>query len=189
MSQAFEVKEVKKPEIKLDFGCGPNPVEGFIGVDSIKFPKVEVVMNIAKDKWPWEDSSVIEARASHFIEHLSALERVYFVNELYRILAPGGKFQIVVPHWDSCRAYGDPTHVWPPVSEFWFYYLNKEWRKVNAPHTDIEHFAEGFNCDFDATWGYSLRQDLLTRNQEYQQFAIQNYKEVCQDIIGVLVKK
>lgn len=175
-------------EIKLDLGCGPHKREGFEGVDSIKFPGVDHVVDIRKTPWPWKDGSVSEAHASHFVEHLTAQERVTFVNELYRVLVPGGTCQIIVPHWNSCRAYGDPTHMWPPVSEFWFYYLSKDWRKDNAPHDDIQWSPKGFNCHFDATWGYSMRPDIVSRSQEYQQFAMSNYKEVCMDIIATLKK-
>lgn len=181
-------KLFKKDELKIDLGCGPNKKEGFIGVDQINFPNVDVVMHLGKDKLPFADNSVVEFHCSHFMEHLTANERTHVVNELYRVMKPGAKGIVVVPHWASCRAYGDPTHVWPPVSEFWFYYLKKEWRAANAPHTDIEHFEHGFNCDFEVTYGYALRQDLLTRNQEYQMFAVANYKEVCQDIIATFTK-
>lgn len=170
--------------LKLDFGCGPNKRDGFTGVDVLPFDgKVDVVFDLTTVPWPWENESVSEGHASHFIEHLTASQRIDFCNELYRVLVPGGTCQIIVPHWASCRAYGDLTHQWPPVSEFWFYYLSKEWRATNAPHNDK------YVCDFDATWGYSMRQDLLVRNQEYQQFALQNYKEVAQDLVATLKKK
>lgn len=175
--------------MKLDFGCGKNKREGFEGVDSIKFDGVDHVVDLTQSPWPWPDNSVEEAHASHFVEHLTAPQRVAFVNELYRVLVPGGKCQIIVPHWASCRAYGDMTHQWPPVSEFWFYYLNKDWRAVNAPHGDAEHVPGGYACNFEATWGYNLRGDLLVRNQEYQQFAISNYKEAAQDLIATITKK
>ena len=169
--------------LKLDFGCGPHPREGFAGVDVRPFDgKVTHVVDLRKAPWPWADGSVGEAHASHFVEHLTAAERILFCNELWRVLAPGGKCTIIVPHWASCRAYGDLTHQWPPVSEFWFYYLNETWRKDNAPHND------GYTCHFEATWGYSLRPDLNTRNVEYQQFALANYKEVCQDLMATLVR-
>jgi hypothetical protein len=105
------------------------------------------------------------------------------------VLVPDGTCQVIVPHWASCRAYGDPTHQWPPVSEFWLYYLNKDWRSGNAPHTDVAHWPSGLNCDFEATWGYSLRDDLRVRNQEYQQFAVSNYKEACLDLLVTLKKR
>lgn len=175
--------------MKLDFGAGPNPREGFEGVDQYSFDgKVAHVLDITQTPWPWENDSVEEAHASHFIEHLTAEQRVSFCNELFRVLVPGGKCQVIIPHWASCRAYGDPTHQWPPVSEFWFYYLSKQWRAQNAPHTDKSVWDKGFSCDLAATWGYSLREDLLVRNADYQQFAIANYKEVAQDIIATLTK-
>lgn len=179
---------IKPKEIRIDLGCGPNKKEGFIGADRIKFDNVDVILEIGGEKWPWKDNSVTEAHASHLVEHFGQRQRTHFVNELYRVLIPGGKATIIVPHWASMRAYGDPTHAWPPVSEFWFYYLKQEWRDKNAPHTDIKHTPEGYTCDFDIVAGYAMRQDLTTRNQEYQQFAISNYKEVCQDIIATFTK-
>jgi SAM-dependent methyltransferase len=198
-----KVKPAPAP-LKLDLGCGKNKREGFHGVDSRPFDGVDTVVDlVARAKgfnvvntehggkeampkfrpWPWKEASVEEAHSSHFVEHLHADERIHFVNELYRILKPGGKAQIIVPHWSSCRAYGDLTHQWPPVSEFWFYYLSKSWREVNAPHNDA------YICDFEATWGYSLHQGIVSRNPEYQQHALQFFKEAAQDIIATLTKR
>lgn len=175
--------------LRLDLGCGPNKKTNFTGVDVIRFPNVDAVIDLAKvEKWPWEDNSVEEAHCSHFLEHLDAMERVHFMNELYRVLKPGAKCQVIVPHWASCRAYGDPTHKWPPVSEFYWYYLKKEWRMGNAPHTDAQHMKGGFTCNFDVTWGYSLHPELISRNQEYQQHAMNFFKESCQDTIATLTK-
>lgn len=175
--------------MKLDLGCGKNKKEGFTGVDSISFPGVDVVHDLTIYPWPFEDASVEEVHCSHFVEHLGARERIKFVNELSRILKLGAKATLVAPHWDSCRAYGDMTHQWPPVSEFWFYYLKKEWRAANAPHDDIEFNPEGYSCDFEATWGYSVNPALGARNTEYQQFALTWYKEAAQDIIATLTKR
>lgn len=175
--------------MKLDIGCGSKKREGFHGVDQYPMPGVDTVMKIGKDAWPFEDDSVEEAHSSHFIEHLTANERVHFYNELCRVLKKGAKATIIVPHWGSNRAYGDPTHQWPPVSEMSFYYLSKEWRKTQAPHTDSEWNPEGFNCDLDATWGYGFHPALVSRNQEMQQFAMQWYKEAITDMHITLTKK
>jgi len=144
---------------------------------------VDVVCDLGTEPWPWQDDTVDEAHSSHMVEHLTGPQRIHFVNELCRVLKRGGKATLVTPHWASCRAYGDLTHQWPPVSEFWFYYLNVEWRKVNAPHND------GYTCDFDATWGYSLHPSLNVRNVEFQQFALNSHKEAAQDIIATLTKR
>jgi hypothetical protein len=176
------LKVVPAPLLKLDFGCGKNKREGFLGIDSREFDGVDQVVDLTK-AWPWKDDSVEEANASHFIEHLTGSQRIHFVNELYRVLIPNGKCQVIVPHWASSRAYGDLTHQWPPVSEFWFYYLDKGWRAVNAPHNDF------YTCDFECTWGYSLHPMLMPRNQEYQQHAISFWKEAAQDTICTFKKR
>lgn len=183
-----ELTVVEAPAVlrKLDFGCGPHKREGFEGVDSHPFVGVDHVVDLRVAPYPFADASVAEAHASHFVEHLTAVERVRFVNEVYRLLVPGGTVQIIVPHWASNRAYGEPTHQWPPVSEMWFYYLSREWRMANAPHTDASVWPDGFACDFQATWGYSLRADLQLRNVEYQQAALADHKEAAQDTIATL---
>lgn len=175
--------------IKLDLGCGPNKRPGFLGVDQTAFVGVDHVLDLRETPWPWPDDSVSEAHSSHFLEHLRAHERMAFFNELYRVLVNGGTCQIIVPHWASCRAYGDMTHQWPPVSEFFWYYLNRDWRAINAPHTDGKHLVGGFTCHFEATWGYSLRQDTVTWNQERQQYAMANYKDVAQDTIATVTAR
>jgi hypothetical protein len=187
--KALTLSEAPAPLLKLDFGCGPHKRENFQGVDAFPFVGVDHVVDLRQTPWPWADGSVEEAHASHFLEHLTATERCGFVNELYRVLIPGGSCSIIVPHWASNRAYGDPTHQWPPVSEMWFFYLSKEWRQQNAPHTDKAVFAGGFACDFEATWGYVMRQDLLVRNADFQQYALSNFKEAAQDTMATLRKK
>lgn len=177
--------EVAEPVLRLDLGCGPNPKEGFHGVDSIKFDKVGTVLNIGIDKWPWPDSSVSEAYCAHTLEHLTNFndkwERVHFFNELYRVLKHDASCTLVIPHWSSNRYYGDPTHK-EPFSEFGFYYLDKNWRAVNAPHADIAHNPKGYSCHLACTWGYALHPSLAVRNAEYQQHAQQFWIEARQDM-------
>lgn len=178
-----EISNGEKKLLKLDLGSGPNPREGFTGVDCKQFSgKVDIIHDLTKP-WPWEDSSVEEAHASHVVEHFSAKERIHFVNELHRVLIPDGKCQIITPDWSSCRAYGDLTHQWPPVSSFWYFYLSKKWREENAPHNDF------YTCDFDCTWGWAMHPLIASRNSEYQQHALQFWKEAAQDMVATLVAK
>ena len=168
--------------LKLDLGCGPNPKEGFTGVDALPFDgKVDVVCDLRKS-WQWKSGSVDEVHCSHFLEHLTGSERIHFFNELHRVMRKDAKATIVVPHWSSGRAYGDVTHQWPPVVEMFWYYLDKPWRDANAPHV-------GFECDFLATWGYSVAPAWQARNQETQMFGINHYREVAQDMIATITKR
>lgn len=174
-----------QPDIKplrLDLGCGRNKREGFVGVDSLPFDgKVDVVCDLRKP-WQWKSDSVDEAHCSHFLEHLTGAERIHFFNELYRVMRKDAKVTIITPHSSSGRAYGDPTHQWPPVVEFFWYYLDKGWRATNAPHLDLK-------CDFAVTWGYNVAREWQSRTQETQLFGINHYREVAQDMIATAVKR
>jgi SAM-dependent methyltransferase len=207
-----EKEEVKEqPKIKLDLGCGKNKCAGFLGVDRRMFEGVDAVtdltvsgrwvfeqskvgdldleLEIHTGHWTLPDSSVEAIHCSHFLEHLSGLQRVQFMNEIWRVLIPGGKGTFITPHWCSSRAYGDFTHQWPPVGEMFFWYLSKDWRKVNAPDNDIEWNPDGYICDLTFTYGYGMRADLMAFNTERQNYAMTNYKEACQDIHCTLVAK
>ena len=173
---------------KIDLGCGSKKQKGFIGFDKYKFPGVNHVVDLTLP-WPIKSGCVSEAFSSHFIEHLDAIERIHFVNELYRVLQPKAKCTLQMPHWSSCRAYGDPTHKWPPMAEMWFYYLSREWRADNAPHTDQKYWDLGFNCDFDVTWGYAVNGTFASRSQEAQQFALGHYREAIMDMQATLIRK
>lgn len=178
------------PPLRIDIGCGSNKRAEFLGVDSLKLPNVDVVCDLRK-RWPWKDDSVDEANCAHFIEHLTNLdgkwERIHFFNELYRVLKVGAKCSLVFPHWASNRYYGDPTHK-EPFSEMGFCYLNADWRVAQAPHTDKANVPYGYDCHFEVTYGYSMHPAIVSRSQEYQQFAMQNHKEACQDIVATMTK-
>ena len=167
--------------VKLDLGCGKNKKAGFIGVDSIQFEGVDVVHDL-RNPWPWKDGEVEQVHCSHFVEHLTGMERIDFFNELFRVLKPGGQATIITPHWSNDCAYGDPTHQWPPVSEWSFMYLNKAWRDANAPHVE-------YVCDFDFTYGYGVDQSIAGRNPEFGQFALKHYKNAARDIHATLTKR
>lgn len=180
--------------LKIDLGCGPNKKSpDFLGVDRLSFDgKVDVVCDLSSGRWPWDDATVDEAHSSHFVEHLNQVERCHFFNELYRVLKPGSTCQIIVPHWGNARAYGDPTHAWPPVSEWLFLYLNKEWRMANAPHADKANWCDGYDCDFDHTCVTSFNNghpEIMGRNQEMQNFALRNYRDVAMDIWATVTKR
>ena len=174
---------VPKTELlKLDLGCGPHPREGFHGVDIQQYDgKVGTLFDLRKVPWPWETESVDEVHCSHFIEHLTGIERIVFMNELYRVMKFGATASIIAPNWSHERAYGDPTHQWPPISSFAALYWNAEWRKANAPHV-------GFNCDFDYSTGVGFDPWLHTRNDEMKQFAMVRYTNSAADIYFNLTK-
>jgi len=187
--------------IRLDIGCGKTTPEGWLGVDVLDFGQ-GAIADLAKAPWKlkaqngadfpafsdseglWQlmDNSVDEVRSSHFVEHLTGTERIPFFNELWRVMKPGATALIVTPNWSHSCAYGDPTHQWPPMSQWYPLYLHKEWRAANAPHAP-------YTCDFDHVIAGSWDQALEIRNGEYKQFAMNHYTNAWRDLIVTLTKK
>lgn len=181
-----KLKAVPEPEtpLNLDLGCGKNKAQGFTGVDSIKFEGVDLVHDLTKP-WPWGNESVSEVHSSHFLEHLTGSQRIHFFNELYRVMKVGSQARIICPNWSHERAYGDPTHQWPPVSSWTFFYLLKAWRDGNAPHV-------GYTCDFDhVIVGTHDPNDQYVnmRNMETKVILMSRGINTTTDIIATLTKR
>lgn len=175
------VPEPEAKKIILDIGCGKTKVEGVIGIDAIDFGQ-DLVHDVRNGLPMYKDNSVDQINSSHFVEHLTGEERVAFFNECFRVMKVGAVCQVVTPCWSHSCAYGDPTHKWPPMSEWYPLYLNKSWRDQNAPHT-------GYTCDFDYTVAGSWDGKIESRNQEYKSFAMNNWINNWRDLIVTLTKR
>jgi len=92
----------------LDIGCGPNKTPGAVGLDIRAGEGVDIVHDLNRYPWPFEDNSFDVVIANHCLEHLEDVVRA--VEECYRILRPGGIFTGKVPHFSSCDFWTDPTH-------------------------------------------------------------------------------
>jgi hypothetical protein len=176
-----KVKEVEVPDvIRLDIGCGRTKEEGWIGVDSIDFGQKHI-LDVRKGL-PYKDGEVDTVRSSHFVEHLTGAERIDFFNELFRVMKVGAQAQIITPCWSHSCAYGDPTHQWPPMSQWYPLYLNKAWRDTQSPHVP-------YTCDFDYVIAGSWDQSLECRTMEYKQAAMNTQINGWRDLIVTLTKR
>lgn len=180
---AKKSKTKVKELIKLDIACGQNKREGFVGIDIASCKGVDIKHDLFKFPWPVKTGSVSEAFSSHFFEHIPGMLRGQFMDEVYRILVPGGQYTIVSPYWSSPRAIQDFTHTWPPICEQSFLYFNKNWRDVNK----LDHYP--VTCDFDFTYGYLPDPETASKPQETQAFYVKHYLNAISDIQVVLTKK
>lgn len=96
----------------LILGCGNKPVDNAVNHDVSKHsPWVDVVHDLNVFPWPWADDTFDVVQAWAVLEHLRA-DRLQIMNELWRILKPGGKAVIKLPYWNSDAAHEDLTHYW-----------------------------------------------------------------------------
>lgn len=85
---------------------------GSIGVDAQKIGNfVDVAHNLNLLPYPFEDNFADEIYLIHVLEHLeNPIEKL---EEMHRILKPGGLLYLRVPHFSSMGAFTDPTHLRP----------------------------------------------------------------------------
>lgn len=119
------------PDAHLDLGCGAVPRNPYhrarlCGVDIRAVPtlgEVELrVANVALEPIPWADSSFASVSAFDFIEHvprvLSSVDGrtttfpfVRLMDEVWRVLADGGRLWALTPAFPNEESFRDPTHV------------------------------------------------------------------------------
>jgi SAM-dependent methyltransferase len=130
----------------LDLGCGgkirnPFLAEKSFGIDLIEDATKGIVSaDLIIEKIPFPDSSFEYCTAFDFIEHVPRIiycpdRRLPFVelmNEIHRILKPGGIFLSLTPAYPANEAFQDPTHVNFITSDTFLYYFCNEylWAKM-----------------------------------------------------------
>jgi len=93
----------------LDLGAGGEKRhEKVTTMDMVSFPGTDVVHNAEEYPWPFEDASFDYIILSNVFEHIGDL--IPFMNEIHRVLAPGGVLRGVTPHFTNPCTYADPTH-------------------------------------------------------------------------------
>ncbi len=91
-------------KIRLNLGCGQTPLPGFVNVDLVARPGVDLALDLEQTPWPWSDNAVDYILLSYVLEHISRFEAVW--SEVYRVLKVGGKVEVRVVHGMSY----DPFH-------------------------------------------------------------------------------
>lgn len=129
--------------MKLNICCADKLLEGYLNVDRIAQPPgasmfwnhpcevgghAFMKVNLAKAPWPWPDNTFDEVFAYDALEHLP--DQILTMNEVWRVLKPGGQFNIDVPTTDGRAAWQDPGHVsfWNR-NNFWYYEVGNAHRE------------------------------------------------------------
>lgn len=98
--------------MKVNLGAGRRPMDGWVNVDCVPLPGIDVVANLDdpdKVELPWDDDSVDEFAIIHTLEHIA--HPLPLMQELWRAAKPAAKITIACPYGSSDDAWEDPTHV------------------------------------------------------------------------------
>jgi len=129
---------------RLNLGCGENKMNDYINVDIRPEINPDIVWDLEKFPYPWEDSSIDEIYASNVIEHFPYQIQDTILEEWHRILKSGGKLIIICPD----------------IERLFNIYIssNESGGPFGHPHAFLEHFIFGgqnHDNDFHKS-GYTL---------------------------------
>lgn len=162
---------------KLNLGCGNKPLRGFVNHDLRQHsPHVEVAWDLNDLPWPWDDEEFEMVVALSVLEHLRQC-LLDSMDEMWRILKPGGLAVVKLPFWKANITWEDLTHlhmVGPGVMDqldprtkrghdYWFY-TRRKWqidkRQMNRGKTSIHWKMSKMPLDWDPLGKRTLPQPL-----------------------------
>jgi len=91
-----------------NLGSGHSRYPNVKGIDLLADRGADIVHNLDSAPWPIADSSVDLLVSFQTFEHLSDL--VVAMQEVHRVLKPGGQLVVEVPYFRHPGAFQDPTH-------------------------------------------------------------------------------
>lgn len=112
---------------RLHLGCGTRVWPGWINVDRHPSGPDVLRCNIAKEMLPLGNASVDYVFSEDVLEHLPPERRVFVMNEINRVLVPGGVMEHYVPNAGSRNDYGSPTHL-------------SHWNRQTFEHFDVDSY-------------------------------------------------
>lgn len=140
--------------VSLDLGCGQVPhnlfkADSVFGIDIVEVPspsphakdlngsyiglvKQIVSADLAIHPIPFSSSSFDYCTAVDFLEHIPRIlytphrtaPFIQLMNEIHRILKPGGHFYSISPYFPATSAFTDPTHVNYITDDTFRYYFD-----------------------------------------------------------------
>lgn len=93
-------------KIKINFGSGLYQKVGYINVDRNPRTNPDIIHDLNKFPYPFEDNSAYLIEADHVLEHLE--NPFSAMKEIHRLLDKSGTFVLKVPHFS--RGFTHPDH-------------------------------------------------------------------------------
>lgn len=137
--------------LKVQLGGGTHEIPGWVNLD---FHPGQLAVN-ARWGLPFADESARCVYASHVLEHFFfRFEALPLLQEMHRVLEPGGHVRVVVPDIGACM------EAWARGDDAFFEARKRVWPWAEVCKTHLEHFLEyaganGFDMGFEGhKYGY-----------------------------------
>lgn len=141
----------------LNMGCGITRTARGVNVDIMPEVNPDLVYDLNKLPFPWDDNTFHRVDMSHIFEHLGdpwCIKMPYyewffkFWREVWRILKPRGIVSLIAPVYNHESAWGDPGHVRAIMAQTFLFLSKKELARAKTePHNPMTRYP--INFDFD----------------------------------------
>lgn len=137
--------------MKLNLGCGPRPLEGYLNIDTVADFAPDRVMDLELTPWDLPDDGAEEVLLNHVLEHLGASTTTFLavMQELYRVCADGARLFINVPHPLHEHFRTDPSHVRRITPQTLSMFSRAECAQAEAVASPMTPWARILNVDFE----------------------------------------
>jgi len=103
--------------MRLNLGCGTNKISGCINIDVEKSCNPDLIVDFLNEKLPFDAGSVSTVYLFHTIEHIQKRKHRNLLDEIHRVLKPGGVFFVAFPEFKKCYKNwevdkGGQKHFW-----------------------------------------------------------------------------
>lgn len=173
---------------KLNVGCGSRPIDGYVNLDIVAGPKVDVVFNLEKcgdlreydNKLPFPDDTFDRILCRHTAEHIRNF--LPMMEELHRVAKPGAEAAFVTPYGGHDIAFEDPTHIRQFFPKSWLY----------VSQTAYGGADYGYRGDWDTKQiilrcRRSVVPVEIQSDSESILEAIMRFRNICEEMTAILV--
>lgn len=175
---------------KLNLGCGFDKRPDCVNADSFARCAPDVLFDMERTPWPLRDACFDTILLKHVLEHVGAdfptFARV--MRELYRVAAPGGFIEIIVPHFRHDLWWSDPTHVrafTPLTFQMMSRRQNDEWIAKRANCTMLAYVMD---VDFEVVEAELVYDPRYKRRIEEGRLPLAKLQELAAQQWGVFVE-
>jgi SAM-dependent methyltransferase len=126
----------------LHVGSGDAKLPGTTSIDMLALPNVDIVHNLDQYPWPFNNNSFDLVFGHNVFEHVR--DSVKNMEEIWRILRPGGRVVMTMPYFRSTDAFTDPTHKHFFTSQSLDYFLESKNQLSRYGYTDKRFTKIGF---------------------------------------------
>lgn len=136
--------------MNIYLGAGSDRKSGFQHLDIVSLPGIDYVCDVTGGL-PFKDCEVDEIYSQDFLEHIEPKDVIPLMNEMYRVLKPGGIMEHITPYAGSKNDFGSPSHVSHWNEWTWEHFIKGERR------FEVDRKFNGFEGDGFINLGIELQ--------------------------------